>query len=218
MKDWHLMLSTLTGSFHLSIEAFKSTNFLQKCEKIFFYFCRSKISDKDASFWSFMKSHPLMTAHHLSLSLFFIPIMINNRDHTPGDPMLACALIMEASTPFVSLRAILYNLHLRHSMVYVVNGLVMVLAFLSCRILIVPWFYYVYASSNDMTMLQAIKTTPLRCASFMAFAFLPQLYWFRMMVLGAMKVVMEKFNTGAKTDVNRNDSSNNHDTKANKSD
>ena len=159
-----------------------------------------------------------MAAHHLLLSLFFIPLMVNNRDHTPGDPMLACALIMEASTPFVSLRAILYNLHLRHSMAYVINGLVMVLAFFSCRILIYPWFYYVYAASNNITMLQAVKTTPVRCASFMILAILPQLYWFRMMVNGAMKVVLEKYN-GNKTDENRNDNevSNNHETKATKS-
>ena len=160
-----------------------------------------------------------MTAHHLSLSLFFIPLMVNNRDHTPGDPMLASALIMEASTPFVSIRAILYNLHLRHSLVYVVNGLVMVLAFLSCRILIYPCFYYVYAGSKGITMLEAIQTTPLRCASFMIFAFLPQIYWFRMMVLGAMKVVMEKFSASedTKMDVNRNDNTNHETTKANKS-
>jgi len=132
--------------------------------------------------------------------------------------MLACALIMEASTPFVSLRAILYNLHLRHSMAYVINGLVMVLAFFSCRLLIYPWFYYVYASSLGVTMLEALKTTPFRCASFMIFAILPQIYWFRIMVLGALKVVMEKYDSKTReTDVNRNDAST-HETKVVKSD
>ena len=98
-------------------------------------------------------------------------------------------------------------------MAYVINGLVMVLAFFSCRILIYPWFYYVYAASNNITMLQAVKTTPVRCASFMILAILPQLYWFRMMVNGAVKVVLEKYQN--KTDENRND---NHETKAVKSD
>ena len=53
----------------------------------------------------------------------------------------------------------------------------------------------------------------------MIFAFLPQIYWFRMMVLGAMKVVMEKFSASedTKMDVNRNDNTNHETTKANKS-
>ena len=59
--------------------------------------------------------------------------------------MIAAALIMEASTPFVSLRSVLSQLDgMRHSRLYIANGIAMVVAFFSCRILIYPIFYTVY--------------------------------------------------------------------------
>lgn len=152
------------------------------------------------TFKSYLSSQPLMIAHHLLLSLFFIPLMINRRSHYPGDPMLACALFMEASTPFVSLRAILHNLGMRHSLTYALNGLLMVVVFLSCRILIYPWFYYVHGASKGQTMIEAVISTPPRCALWMIVALLPQLYWFRIMLSGAIKVVKEKFFDNANVD------------------
>lgn len=147
------------------------------------------------NFKSYLTANPLMAAHHFLLSLFFIPLMINRRDHGPGDLMLACALIMEASTPFVSLRAILHHIHQRQSLLYVINGLVMVAAFFACRILICPWFYQVYGATQGLSMLEAVISTPPRCAFWMLLVLLPQLYWFRIMVSGAIKVVMQKFGT-----------------------
>ena len=64
--------------------------------------------------------------------------------------MIAAALIFEASTPFVSLRAVLSQLDgMRHSRLYMFNGIAMVIAFFSCRILIYPIFYKCYGISND---------------------------------------------------------------------
>ncbi len=51
---------------------------------------------------------------------------------------------MEASTPFVSLRAVLANLGLKSSRRYAVNGVVMIGVFFTCRILLVPYVYYLY--------------------------------------------------------------------------
>lgn len=162
---------------------------------------------KDRSFFGFLSTHPLMSVHHLALSLFFVPLMINRRDHYPGDPMLACALLMEASTPFVSFRAILYNLHLRHSFIYVFNGLFMVFVFFSCRILIYPWFYQVHSLATGVTFTQAVMNTPPRCATYMVLALLPQLYWFKIMFSGALKVLLEKIHG---TTNNKNNPNNNH--------
>ena len=67
-----------------------------------------------------------------------------------GDMMIAAALIFEASTPFVSLRAVLSQLDgMRHSRLYMFNGIAMVIVFFSCRILIYPIFYRCYGISND---------------------------------------------------------------------
>merc|ERR1719464_1282839 len=163
-------------------------------------------SESDKTIRGFLKNQPLISIHHLALSLFFIPLMVNRRDHYPGDPMLACALLMEASTPFVSLRAILYNLHLRHSVLYVLNGLVMVFVFFWCRIGIYPWFYHVHSVATQVTFIEAVMKTPPRCATWLILAMVLQLHWFKIMFLGALKVVKEKF---AKS--NSNSSRNNSD-------
>ncbi len=47
--------------------------------------------------------------------------------------MIACALIFEASTPFVSLRAILSHLEMKSSLLYLLNGILMVVTFFACR-------------------------------------------------------------------------------------
>ena len=190
-----------------------------------------------ASFVQFLRYKPLMMAHHLVIALFFIPLMMRHlSDHEPGDlvwahqnssnslhpshckwfffQMIACALVFEASTPFVSLRAILSNMNLKSSLVYLANGFLMVIVFfccrcacnvamfgnekrtilnvLSCRILIFPWFYFVYGRSRGLTVIEAIVSAPYKCSIFMLIVFLPQLHWFRLMVIGAIKVLRER--------------------------
>jgi hypothetical protein len=85
-------------------------------------------------FLSFLRDQPLMMAHHLVIALFFIPLMMSQlADHEPGDLIIACALIFEASTPFVSARAILSHLDMKSSTLYLVNGFLMVGMFFCCR-------------------------------------------------------------------------------------
>lgn len=166
---------------------------------------------KKKSFKSFVCSQPLICAHHLLLAFFFIPLMVNRRDHPGGDPMLACALIMESSTPFVSMRAILYNLNLRQSWIYVINGLLMVIVFFLCRIAVYPWFYCVHAKANDLTPMEAVITTPPRCGLWMILVLLLQLYWFKIMLNGAVKVVMEKVNQNQIQNKNHSETSTKED-------
>ena len=63
---------------------------------------------------------------------------------------------------------------------------------LSCRILIFPWFYLVYGRSRGLSVLEAVLSAPYTCSLFMLVVFLPQLHWFRLMVIGAMKVLKER--------------------------
>lgn len=134
-----------------------------------------------------------MVAHHLLLSFVCIPLVICCRDHEPGDLMVACALLMEASTPFVSMRAILHKLDLKDSTLYVLNGLVMVVVFFCCRILIYPAFLHVYGvDRGGLTVLGVWRSIPARCQFWMVLSLLPQLYWFRVMLRGALKIVRKR--------------------------
>ena len=61
--------------------------------------------------------------------------------------MIACTFLLETSTPFVALRSILADLQMSSSLLYAVNGIVMLVVFFLCRIAIYPFFYYIYGSS-----------------------------------------------------------------------
>ena len=68
------------------------------------------------------------------------------------------------------------------------------IVFFLCRIAVYPWFYYVHAKANDLTPIEAVISTPPRCGLWMVLVLLLQLYWFKIMLNGAVKVVMEKVN------------------------
>lgn len=153
----------------------------------------SVIINKQKSFRTYIEDNPLIFAHHALIGLVLIPMMsLKYSRHEPGDMMIAAALIMEASTPFVSFRSVLSQLHgMRHSRTYIVNGVAMVIAFFTCRILIYPIFYTAYGIQRNITMFQAILRTPWHCSLWMIMTLMPQLYWFRIMFIGALKVVRE---------------------------
>lgn len=152
--------------------------------------CATPSSGQKKNFVSFLRDNPLMSAHHLAIALIFIPMMSRVRDHEPGILMIAAALLMEASTPFVTLRSILSDLGLKNSLLYVLNGLVMIAVFFMCRIAVYPLFYRLYAGYRKISYLEALCRGPWHCNIFILLTLLPQLYWFRLMVRGAIKMVV----------------------------
>lgn len=140
----------------------------------------------------FCKNNPLLAVHHFLIGAVFTPLMMLRLDHDPGELMIACALIFEASTPFVSLRAILSYFDLKRSRLYLLNGVLMVATFLFCRILVYPAFYAAYASQRGLGFSEALSRTPGHCRVFMLMVLAPQLYWFVIMVKGAVKVMEDR--------------------------
>lgn len=182
----HILFVVMAYFFYDTISMFKV--FEAKYEEIHPDHTTSTL----ALFWKFMKEQPLLIAHHLSLAVIFCPMMSQCLDHEPGDLMVGCALIFESSTPFVSLRAILSHLGLKSSLLYLLNGLAMVIVFPMCRIFIYGWFYYTYATMRNITIWEGVASTPRHCMVFMTLVLLPQLYWYRLMVKGASKVLEER--------------------------
>lgn len=90
------------------------------------------------------------------------------------------------------MRAILANLNLRHSLLYTINGVAMVVVFFLCRIMVYPIFYYAYATKRNLSYWTAIVRSPFKCLFIQVVILLPQLYWFYVMLKGAIKVVQEK--------------------------
>ncbi|CAB4056762.1 unnamed protein product [Lepeophtheirus salmonis] len=131
-----------------------------------------KTGENSMPHWlKFFRARKIMIMHHLLIPFFGFPIFMSYRQSL-GDCLIALGFCMEASTPFVSLRAILYHLGLKSSILYLVNGLLMNIVFFICRILLI-----------------FTGKVPLFCNSSMLLLFLPQLYWFSLMLRGSYKVI-----------------------------
>ena len=80
--------------------------------------------------------------------------------------------------------------------VYIVNGLLMLVVFGFCRILIFPFIYWIYSRRNitgeAMPLWRVPFAIPLHCNISCAALFALQLHWFLKMLRGAIKLVTRK--------------------------
>ncbi|XP_066263975.1 TLC domain-containing protein 4-A-like isoform X1 [Branchiostoma lanceolatum] len=109
------------------------------------------------------------------------------------DPMLPyfCNLVclQELSTPFVNMRIILYELGLKNSRLYKLNGVLMLVVFFTCRLATIPlWFQL---SSHMATGELYTVSIPLLVTIFGCIPVVSvfNLYWFSKMCKGAYRVV-----------------------------
>lgn len=101
-------------------------------------------------------------------------------------------MVYELSTPFVNARWMLDKMGLRNSLVYKVNGLTMVAVFFAARIFPAQLYLFkvVYTHRHE---LDSVPQLLLRFVVFAWFCSLAlNLYWFRKMLAGALKVFSAK--------------------------
>jgi len=148
-------------------------------------------------FRRFIKARVLLVAHHLFLPFFIYPVFMGGlQSFGGGDCLVSAGFLLEASTPFVSLRKILAILNLKKSVWYIINGLIMTLVFFVCRVMFFPVVYYLYSQEHGASMFDTItKHVPPICSISMLVLFLPQLYWFGIMLRGGLKVISGKDST-----------------------
>jgi len=133
----------------------------------------------------FFDEKTLIILHHLLVPIIGFPALMMSRGGY-GDCLLGTAFLVEASTPFVSLRVILCHLGLKKSKLYIVNGLVMLVSFFIFRVCIFPALYVWYIRTESLT---ALLNLPLwvHCAVMGLWA--PQLVWFNKMIKGTIKLL-----------------------------
>jgi len=144
--------------------------------------------------FTFIQSRFLLVAHHLLLPFFIFPVFMGGlKSFNGGDCLVAAGFLLEASTPFVSLRKILAILGLKKSIWYIINGAVMTIVFFFCRVVFFPLVYYLYSIENGASIIETIKShVPPICSISMLVLFVPQIYWFGIMVKGGLKVIYGK--------------------------
>ncbi|XP_032526716.2 ceramide synthase [Danaus plexippus] len=148
---------------------------------------------KRPSFLSYCRHEPVILMHHLFIGGFGFLVIVYLRGGL-GDCVFGFVYLMEASTPCVSLRGVLSRLRLKSSRAYLANGLAMLVVFLLCRVLSLPYVCLLYSRRLGLPYLDAIATLPLGCKISICILLLPQLYWFYLMSAGAVKVF---FGTGS---------------------
>ncbi|XP_006641181.1 TLC domain-containing protein 3A [Lepisosteus oculatus] len=126
---------------------------------------------------SFVRREFLLVLHHIVLLTILLPITLFFRRDL-GDFFVGCLFTAELSTPFVSLGKILIQLGLQDCLLHKVNGVVVLLSFFLCRILLFPYMYWVYGRHYGLPLYSAPFHLPLSCNLGTLCIMAPQVYWF----------------------------------------
>lgn len=142
-----------------------------------------------AALLAYVRKDFLMIIHHLTIVGALFPAMVYHS--RMGHFFIGCFFCTELSTPFVNARVILSRLGHKNSTVYVVNGILMMTVFAMCRVAMFPVMYAVYLSQQTQATshTHALATIPVTCHLSCLLVLAPQLYWFSMMVKGAVAVM-----------------------------
>ncbi|XP_062328749.1 TLC domain-containing protein 3A-like [Osmerus eperlanus] len=141
--------------------------------------------------WSFLLRDRLMVLHHLALLFVFLPVTLFLRRGL-GDFFVGCLLTTELSTPFVSLGKILIQLGLQDGHLHQANGMLVLLSFLCCRILLFPYMYLAYGRQHGLPLLSVPLHLPLHCNIGNLAILAPQIYWFYLLCRKARRLYLRQ--------------------------
>nr|XP_020654478.1 protein FAM57B isoform X1 [Pogona vitticeps]XP_020654479.1 protein FAM57B isoform X1 [Pogona vitticeps]XP_020654480.1 protein FAM57B isoform X1 [Pogona vitticeps]XP_020654481.1 protein FAM57B isoform X1 [Pogona vitticeps] len=136
---------------------------------------------------TYLRKEFLMVVHHLFMVLVCFPMSVLWRQGK-GDFFLGCMLMAELSTPFVCLGKVLILYKQQHTLLHKVNGLVMLITFFCCRILLFPYMYWVYGQYAGMPLYRVPFSIPAEYNLGSAILMAPQIYWFGLICRGAFRV------------------------------
>ncbi|XP_029373805.1 protein FAM57A [Echeneis naucrates] len=140
---------------------------------------------------AFLAKDWTLVLHHLSLLFVFMPIALFFRRGL-GDFFVGCMFITEFSTPFVSIGKILIQLGLDNTRLHKVNGIVILLTFFMCRILIFPFMYWMYGRQFGIPLHKVPFHLPLHCNLGNLVILAPQVYWFILLLKKARRLYLRQ--------------------------
>lgn len=147
---------------------------------------------------SFLHKDGMLVLHHMALVLIFMPIVLFFRRGL-GDFFIGCMFTTEFSTPFISVGKILIQLGLDNTYLHRINGVVVLLTFFTCRILIFPFMYWMYGRQFGIPLHKVALHLPLQCNVGNAVILMPQIYWFILLLKKANRLYLRhKKNTHEK--------------------
>ncbi|XP_072314862.1 TLC domain-containing protein 3A-like [Eucyclogobius newberryi] len=146
---------------------------------------------------AFLHKDWMLVLHHVALLSIFMPVTLFFRRGL-GDFFIGCFFITEFSSPFVAIGKILIQLGLDDTRLHRLNGLVVLLTFFTCRILIFPFMYWTYGRQFGIPLNKVPFHLPLHCNLGNAVILAPQLYWFILLVKKAKRLYLRQKKVNAK--------------------
>lgn len=140
---------------------------------------------------SFLCKDWMLVLHHMALVFIFMPITLFFRRGL-GDFFIGCLFTTELSTPFISIGKILIQLRLDGTKLHRVNGLVVLLTFFTCRILLFPFMYWMYGRQYGIPLLRVAFHLPLQCNVGNLMLLAPQIYWFVLLLRKAQRLYLRQ--------------------------
>lgn len=108
--------------------------------------------------------------------------MVSGRRRTPCCPSLRPRSLPRS--PFPSPR----QYKQQHTLLHKVNGALMLLSFLCCRVLLFPYLYWAYGRHAGLPLLAVPLAIPAHVNLGAALLLAPQLYWFFLICRGACRL------------------------------
>lgn len=136
---------------------------------------------------AFLLKDWMLVLHHVALLLVFMPITLFFRRGL-GDFFIGCFFITEFSTPFVSIGKILIQLGLDNTVLHSINGIIVLLTFFMCRLLIFPFMYWTYGQKFGLPLHKVPFHLPLHCNLGNLVILAPQVYWFILLLKKAKRL------------------------------
>ncbi|KAK5617043.1 hypothetical protein CRENBAI_016527 [Crenichthys baileyi] len=140
---------------------------------------------------AFLRRGWMLVLHHVALLLVFMPITLCFRRGL-GDFFIGCLFTTELSTPFVSIGKILIQLRLDDSKLHRINGLIVLLTFFTCRILLFPFMYWMYGRQFGIPLHRVAFHLPLQCNVGNLVLLAPQVYWFILLLKKAQRLYLRQ--------------------------
>ncbi|CAK6965467.1 TLC domain-containing protein 3A-like [Scomber scombrus] len=140
---------------------------------------------------AFLIKEWMLVLHHAVLLLIFMPITLFFRRGL-GDFFIGCLFMAEFSTPFISIGKILIQLGFDDTLLHRINGIVVLLSFFTCRILVFPFMYWTYGRQFGIPLHRVALHLPLHCNVGNLVILAPQIYWFILLLKKANRLYLRQ--------------------------
>ncbi|XP_069381638.1 ceramide synthase-like [Paralichthys olivaceus] len=146
----------------------------------------------------YLRTEILMVLHHVFMVTFCFPASLLWRQGK-GDYFQGVLFLAELSTPSVCLGKVLIQYKKQQTLLHKVNGVLMLVSFFSCRVLLFPYMYYTYSRYASIPVYSVPLVAPWQCNLGAALLWPLQLYWFALICRGALRLFTRRSNTPPKT-------------------